>query len=225
MIRFRYLTVATLAALTVAPAAFAQDATTADTTTTTTTTTESVSGKRFAVVGGYALSEPSNSPGRVAGQASDFNGDGAPTLSASWYINDNVAIEAWGADKFGHRMKLDGVKAGSVGAQPYAVSGQYHFRTADDIVRPYVGLGYYEMNISEEEAAPTGAVAGQRIGMTTPKGAMATAGIDLNITPTWFARTDVRYLHGTSDVKLDGVDAGEAKLNPVVLGVGLGARF
>src|SRR5687768_11307711 len=98
MIRFRHLTLATLAALTLAPAAFAQDA---SDTTSTTTTTESASGKRFAVVGGYALSEPGNSPGTVAGGKSDFNGGGAPTLSASWYINDNVAVEAWGAEKFG----------------------------------------------------------------------------------------------------------------------------
>jgi len=26
-------------------------------------------------------------------------------------------------------------------------------------------------------------------------------------------------------VKLDGIDAGEAELNPVVVGVGIGARF
>lgn len=223
MIRFRHLTLAMLATLTLAPAAFAQDAN-ADATSTT-ATTESASGKRFAVVGGYALSDPSNSPGTVADGKSDFNGDGAPTLSASWYVNDNIAVEAWGTEKFGHRMKLDGAKAGSVGAQPVAVSGQYHFRTADDTVRPFVGLGYYEMNISEEQAEPTGAVAGQRIGMSTPKGAMATVGADFNITPTWFARTDVRYLHGSSDVELDGVKAGEADLNPVVLGVGVGARF
>jgi len=54
---------------------------------------------------------------------------------------------------------------------------------------------------------------------------MATAGVDLNISPTWFARGDVRYLQGKSDVRLDGIDAGEAELNPVVIGVGLGARF
>jgi len=219
MIRFRHLTLAALATLALAPTAFAQDATGSS------ATDETASGKRFAVVGGYALSEPSNSPGTVAGSKSDYNGDGAPTLSASWYINDNIAVEAWGADKLGHRMKLDGAKAGSVGAQPYAVSGQYHFRRGDDTVRPYVGLGYYEMNISEEKAEPTGALAGQRIGMSTPKGAMATAGVDFNINPTWFARTDVRYLHGSSDVELDGVKAGEVELNPVVVGVGLGARF
>ena len=105
------------------------------------------------------------------------------------------------------------------------MSGQYHFRQADSTVRPFVGLGYYEQNFDGETAEPSGALAGQRIGVETAKGAMATAGVDVNINPTWFARADVRYLQGDSDVKLDGVKAGEAELDPVILGVGVGARF
>ncbi|MHB8911260.1 MAG: OmpW/AlkL family protein [Lysobacter sp.] len=215
----RHLTLALLGALAIAPAAaFAQDTTTSDASTT-------ASGKRFAVVGGYALSEPTRNPS-IAGARSQVDGDGAATLSASYYINDNIAVEAWGAaDKFGHRVRTDSGKVASVDAQPYALSGQYHFGGADKIVRPFVGLGYYESNYSGETAEPSGAFAGQRVGVETAKGAMATAGVDLNINPTWFARADVRYLQGKSDVRLDGVDAGEAELNPVVLGVGFGARF
>ena len=208
----RHLTLALLGALAIAPAAaFAQDGT--------------ASGKRFAVVGGYALSEPTRNP-TIAGARSELNGDGAATLSASYYINDNIAIEAWGAaDKFGHRVRTDSGKVASVDAQPYALSGQYHVGGADRIVRPFVGLGYYESNYSGETAEPRGALAGRRIGVETAKGAMATAGIDVNISPTWFARADVRYLQGKSDVKVNGINAGEAELNPVVVGVGFGARF
>lgn len=218
----RHLTVSLLGALAIAPvAAVAQDA--GDTAPSADTST--ASGKRFAVVGGYALSEPTRNPS-IAGTRSQVDGDGAATLSASYYINDNIAIEAWGAaDKFGHRVRTDGGKVASVDAQPYAVSGQYHFGGADRIVRPFVGLGYYESNYSGETAEPSGALAGQRIGVETAKGAIATAGVDLNINPTWFARADVRYLQGSSDVRLDGLDAGEAELDPVMLGVGFGARF
>ena len=215
MIRIRHLTLALLGTLAITPAAFAQDA-----------STDTASGKRFAVVGGYALSEPTRNP-EIDGARTQLDGDGAGTLSASYYINDNIAVEAWGAaDKFSHRVRDgEGRKLGSVEAQPYAVSGQYHFRQADSTVRPFVGLGYYEQNYDGETAEPSGALAGQRIGVETAKGAMATAGVDLNINPTWFARADVRYLQGDSDVKLDGVKAGEAELDPVILGVGVGARF
>ena len=215
MIRIRHLTLALLGTLAITPAAFAQDA-----------STDTASGKRFAVVGGYALSEPTRNP-EIDGARTQLDGDGAGTLSASYYINDNIAVEAWGAaDKFSHRVRDgEGQKLGSVDAQPYAVSGQYHFRQADSTVRPFVGLGYYEQNFDGETAEPSGALAGQRIGVETAKGAMATAGVDVNINPTWFARADVRYLQGDSDVKLDGATAGEAELDPVILGVGVGARF
>ncbi|MGO4780735.1 OmpW family protein, partial [Lysobacter sp. 2RAB21] len=102
------------------------------------------------------------------------------------------------ADKFGHRVNAGGGKIGSVDSQPIALSGQYHFRGADTIVRPFVGLGYYEANYSNESLS-----GGQRLGVENAKGAMATAGVDLNINPTWFARADVRYMQGKPDVKLD----------------------
>ena len=219
MLAFRPLTFAIVGALAFAPIAYAQDiqaAPPADT---------SASGKHFAVVGGVAVQQPTGNT-TIAGQDVDFDGEAAPTLSASYYVNDNIAVEAWGAaDKFGHRARTSDGKVASVDAQPYAVSGQYHFRSGDSMVRPFVGLGYFESNISDEKAEPSGALAGQRIGMTTAKGPMATVGVDLNFSPTWFARADARYLKGGSDVAVDGTKVGEADLDPVVVGIGVGARF
>ena len=214
MIRFSHLSIALLGAMALAPTAFAQDAST------------DAGAKRVAVVGGFAMSEPTSNPS-IAGARTQVDGGTAATLSASYYINDNIAVEAWGAaDKFDHRLRnAQGGKLGTVEAQPYAVSAQYHFGTSDKIVRPFVGLGYYEANYDGEKAEPTGALAGQRIGVETAKGAMATAGVDVALSPMWFARADVRYLQGDSDVKLNGTKVGNAELNPVVLGLGLGARF
>lgn len=221
----RHLLAFTTLALALSPAAFAQDADTTDTTASSASTTDSTARKRVAVVGGYALSEPTRNP-EIAGTRARVDGDGAATLGASYYVTDNIAVEAWGAaDKFGHRVGGPGGKLGSVQAQPYAVSGQYHFRTSADTVRPFVGLGYYEQNFSGETAQPGAALAGRRIGIDTAKGAMATAGVDVNLTPTWFARADARYLHGDADIELDGAKAGDARLEPVIVGVGIGARF
>lgn len=217
MIRFRHLTVALLGAMAIAPAAFAQDSS---------YDSSNEANKRFAVVGGFAMSEPTRNPA-IAGARTQFDGGTAATLSASYYINDNFAVEAWGAaSKFDHRVRdANNGKIASVDAQPYALSGQYHFGTGEQIVRPFVGLGYYESNFDGETPEPTAALAGQRIGVETAKGAMATAGVDVTLSPTWFARADLRYLHGDSDVKINGAKVGNAELNPVVLGLGLGARF
>ena len=215
---FCNLSLAIAAALAFAPAAFAQD----DSTTTTSTTTP---GKRFAVEAGYAHLVPKSDPGTLLGAKSDIDGGGAPTLSGSWYVNDNMAVELWGAaGKFDHRVKLDGAKAGTISQQPVALSGQYHFGTHDQAIRPYVGLGYYESNVNDEQFDPA-LTGGRHVGVGTPKGAIASAGVDFNINERWFARADARYMQGDADVKLAGTKIGEVQLDPWVVGVGIGTRF
>src|SRR3546814_13712169 len=108
-----------------------------------------------------------------------------------------------------------------IDGQAYSLSGQYHFGAADNIVRPFVGLGYHETNYSNEKADGAGALAGQRIGVETAKGAVATVGVDVNITPTWFACADARYFDGDGDISLDGTTAGPTEFNPVKAGVGI----
>ena len=206
----RTLTIA-LASLIAMPA-LAQDA--------TTDTTSDAASKRFAVVGGAAILKPDRDPA----PGLKIDGDVAPVISASWYATPNIAVELWGAaDKFNHRVRADGAgKIGTVDQQPIALSGQYHFGTADQVMRPFVGLGYYESNFSNETIGGDGA----HVGLETAKGAIATAGVDFNINQTWFARADARYMKGDAGVRVAGQGTGEElTIDPWVVGVGLGARF
>ncbi|UOV03019.1 OmpW/AlkL family protein [Pseudoxanthomonas mexicana] len=206
----RTLTIA-LASLIAMPA-LAQDA--------TTDTTSDAASKRFAVVGGAAVLKPDRDPA----PGLKIDGDVAPVISASWYATPNIAVELWGAaDKFNHRVRADGAgKIGTVDQQPIALSGQYHFGTADQVMRPFVGLGYYESNFSNETIGGDGA----HVGLETAKGAIATAGVDFNINQTWFARADARYMKGDADVRVAGQGTGEElTIDPWVVGVGIGARF
>ena len=213
MLSIRTLTLALAATAAFAPAAFAQDA-----------SGDTASGKRFSVAGGYSLTEPTRNP-VIDGDLTKVEGEGTPTLSAAWNITDNISVEAWGADKAGYRVSTGGNKTASIDGQAYSLSGQYHFGAADNTVRPFVGLGYHETNYSNETADGSGALAGQRIGVETAKGAVATVGVDGNINPTWFARADARYFDGDGDIKLNGAKAGTTEFNPVMVGVGIGARF
>jgi outer membrane protein len=202
---------------TISPAAFAQDA------------GSTASGKRVSIVGGVSQLEPTKNAWVGDSQRIKADGDVAPTLGVTYHINDNIGVEARGAvDKYGHRVTgNDGQgKLGSVRSQPYAVSGQYQFGQADQTVRPFVGLGYYEQNFTDERAEPNGALAGNRIGIETAKGAMATVGVDANINERWFARADARYLHGgDNQVQVNGEDVADADLSPVMVGVGIGVKF
>lgn len=222
MRRFRNLSLAIAAALAFAPAVFAQDDTSTASSTATSTTT---SGKRFAVVAGYAHLVPKSDAGNLLGAKADIDGSGAPTLSGSWYVNDNVAVELWGAaGKFENDVNLSNGSRGSIEQQPVALSGQYHFGTPAQPIRPYIGLGYYQSNINEEEFDPA-LTGGRHVGIGTPKGAIASAGVDFNINERWFARADARYMQGDADVKLAGEKIGEIQLDPWVVGVGIGTRF
>ncbi|MBD9437783.1 OmpW family protein [Pseudoxanthomonas sp. PXM03] len=206
----RTLTIA-LASLIAVPA-LAQDA--------TTDTTSDAASKRFAVVGGAAILKPDRDPA----PGLKIDGDVAPVISASWYATPNIAVELWGAaDKFNHRVKADGPgKIGTVDQQPIALSGQYHFGTPDKVMRPFVGLGYYESNFSDETIGGDGA----HVGLETAKGAIATAGMDFNINERWFARADARYMKGDAGVRVAGQGTGEElTIDPWVVGVGIGARF
>jgi len=204
------LSLAVVSALAFAPAAFAQDGDTA-------------SGKRFAVVGSATLLDTHSKPANGL----DVDGGPAPTISASWLINDNWAVELWGAaDKFNHRVKADGVgKVGTVEQQPIALSGQYHFGQADNVFRPFVGVGYYESNFSNEKIDGLSA-SGQHVGLDTAKGAIGTVGVDMNINSTWFARADARYMHSRPEVQVGGSGTGQdLKLDPWLVSFGVGARF
>lgn len=214
MSSIRTFTLALATTAVFAAPAFAQDG-----------TSDSAVGKRFDVVGGVALSQPTSNPVIAPGVRADVDGGPAATLAASYNITDNIAIEAWGADKVGHKVNTGRGKAATLDGQPVSLSGQYHFGAADNTFRPYVGLGYYRTNFSSEKATAGGALSGQRIGLETVKGAMATVGVDANITPTWFARADARYFDGDSDISVNGVRTGNVGLDSVVVGVGVGARF
>lgn len=210
MSALRPLGIALLSALAVSPAAFAQE-----------TASTPASGKRIAIVGGGAIMEPHSDP--QPGSRIDVDGAAAPTLSASWYVNDNMAVELWGAaDNFNHRVRGDQGKIGTVEQQPVALSGQYHFGAPEGAFRPFLGLGYYESNFSNEDIG----AGGPHVGLETAKGAIATAGMDINISDRWFARTDLRYMHADADVNIAGEDTGETfGLDPWTLGFGVGARF
>lgn len=176
-------------------------------------------GKRVSIVGGGTLLQPHHDPATGI----DIDGDPAPTLSATYHIDDNWGVELWGAaDKFNHRVRGPEGKIGTIDQQPIALSGQYHFGRPDMSFRPFVGLGLHESNISNEDIAQ----GGDHVGLSTPRGVIGTVGVDFNITPTWFARADARYMRSRADVNVAGQSTGEElKLDPWTVGIGLGARF
>ncbi|HHW4680096.1 MAG TPA: OmpW/AlkL family protein, partial [Xylella taiwanensis] len=60
----------------------------------------------------------------------------------------------------------------------------------------------------------------------TPRGAIGTAGLDMNINSTWFARVDTRYMRFGKNLLVSGSGIDQnRRLDPWSFGFGLGARF
>ena len=119
-------------------------------------------------------------------------------------------------------MKWNGGKAGTISHQPVALSAQYYF-TGSQAFRPFLGLGWHHSNVDREHT--TGALDGTRLGIETGEGPMGTIGMDFLVGERWFARADARYLRWRSDVAVDGANVGEAKVDPWLVGLSVGARF
>ena len=181
---------------------------------------DTASGRRFSVVGSATLLQPTK---HSSNDGLEVDGGPAPTASFSYNFTDNISAELWGAlDSFEHRVTTDAGKLGTVEQLPIALSGQYHFGDADNTFRPFLGLGYHYSNFNNEDLNP----GGEHISLSTAKGAIGTVGVDMNITPTWFARADARYLHSNADLNQAGVPIGqEIKLDPWTVSFGIGARF
>lgn len=225
----KLLTLALLPLIAAPAAAFAQDTSSASepansgwVKNSTTNGDADAAYKPFAVVGGITMLTPQSRP--LDHTSLDIDGATAPTLSFSWYATPNWAVELWGAaGRFEHDVRDDTGKLGTIKQQPLALSAQYHFFSADKVFRPFVGVGYYQSNISGENITPAGS---EHVGVDTAHSAIGTAGIDFNISPTWFARVDARYMDSQPEINVGGHGTGQdLDLNPWTVGLGVGARF
>ncbi len=182
------------------PAAFAAD------------DTDTASKKRIGVTAGYTVGD--------AGPA--------PTASISYLFNDHWAAEVWGtADKLQQNMRIkSGPRVGTYAHQPVALSVQYHFGNADAVFRPFLGVGGFTSNISDVQVTAPAAPAATNIHGRSSAGYIVTAGVDMNINETWFARLDARLLYA-SDMRLDTAAAADQAIkgSMPVAGFSVGARF
>jgi outer membrane protein len=162
---------------------------------------------------------PKSDNGSLAGGALplDVGSDAKPTVTAEYFIRDNLGIEVLAAWPFEHDIAVDGVgRVASAKHLPPTVSLQYHFNSGGT-VSPFVGAGLnYTAFFSEDT---TGALAGSDLSLDDSWGVAAHAGIDFAIGERGAIRIDMRWIDIDSDVEVDGADLGTAHIDPLVYGV------
>jgi outer membrane protein len=105
---------------------------------------------------------------------------------------------------------------------PPVLTAKYNF-APDSTIRPYVGVGVNLTLISSVDlAVPT---VGKLDLSSSSVGPAAQAGLDVKMADHWFANADVKYVKLQSDVKLNGAKISTVRIDPWLVGVGIGYRF
>ncbi len=174
-------------------------------------------------VGVHAV-DPKSDAGDLNGTAlglgalpTKVSSDTKPTITAEYFIADNVGIEVLAALPFKHDVSIDGVgKVGQTKQLPPVVSLQYHFTNAGKVT-PFVGLGVNYTKFFSTDAK--GALAGTSLKLEDSWGLAAHAGLDFALSEKGALRVDLRWADIDTKAKVNGNKLGSASIDPLVYGV------
>lgn len=161
---------------------------------------------------------PKSSNGSVVGNTLelDVHHNVRPTITAEYFVRDNLGIEVLAALPFEHDIRIKGLgKVGSTRHLPPVVSLQYHFG-AGNKAQPFVGAGVNYTRFFRERT--TGALAGSTLDLDASWGLALHAGVDIKLGNNGALRLDARWIDIESDVRLDGARIGTATIDPLVYG-------
>jgi outer membrane protein len=167
---------------------------------------------------------PNSDNGSLVGGALDVEVDSnvRPTITAEYFIRDNLGIEVLASLPFQHDINIDGLgRVGSTKHLPPTVSLQYHF--GDGNVKPFIGAGVNFTKFFSEDT--TGALAGADLDLDDSWGLAAHAGIDFKVGENGAIRIDARWIDIDTDVNLNGADIGTVEIDPLVYGAAYVFKF
>jgi outer membrane protein len=167
---------------------------------------------------------PKSDNGSLAGGTVpiEVDSDVRPTITAEYFVRDNLGIEVLAAWPFEHDINVAGVgRVGSTKHLPPTVSLQYHF--GQGTVKPFIGAGINYTRFFSTET--TGVLAGTDLELDDSIGLAAHVGIDFEVGERGSIRVDARWMDIDTDAKINGVDVGTVEIDPLVYGVAYVFKF
>lgn len=142
-----------------------------------------------------------------------------PEFDITYFFSPNIAAELILTYPQKHTVYLDGADIGTFKHLPPTLSAQYHFAPNAD-VRPYLGVGVNYTNISKVNLlAGKGGLEHSSFGLSLQ------AGVDFVVDKNWSINLDIKTVQIRSDVSISGAKVSAVKVDPVLVGVGVGYRF
>ena len=143
-----------------------------------------------------------------------------PEVDVTYFLTPNVAAELILTVPQKQTVYSNGASIGTFKHLPPTLLAQYHF-TGLQGYRPYVGVGINYTDISKVSLLG-GAVT---LDQDSWGGALQ-AGVDIALDRNWSINLDVKKVYIKTNVFLAGAQQpGEFKINPTLVGLGLGYRF
>ena len=141
-----------------------------------------------------------------------------PEVDISYFINPNVAVELILTVPQKQTLSAGGLAIGSFKHLPPTLTAQYHFTNFGGF-KPYVGAGVNYTRISSVNLPA---------GVTVDRNSFGPAlqvGVDIPVAKNMYLNFDIKKVYIRTDVAAGGRKIGTFKVDPVLVGVGLGWRF
>ena len=142
-----------------------------------------------------------------------------PEVDISYFFTPNWAAELVLTYPQKHDVYLDGGKIGTFKHLPPSLLLQYHFTNSTPL-KPYLGAGINYTRISSVNL-----LGGSADLENDSFGLAVQAGVDYQLDKNWSLNFDVKKVQIRSDVFIGGAKASRVKVDPVLVGVGVGYRF
>ena len=147
-----------------------------------------------------------------------------PSLDISYFFTPDVALELALTTPEKHDIRSSGARIGELKQMQSNLSLQYHF-TQLDAFKPYVGVGMNYTRFSGVSFDSATEAALQPRLDSGDWGASVQLGFDYVITKNTYLNFDVKKVQMRTDVKSFGTKVGEFKVDPWLVGLGVGWRF
>ena len=142
-----------------------------------------------------------------------------PEVDVSYLFNKHIAAELILTVPQRQQVLSNGTEVGSFNHLPPTLLLQYHFTDFTGF-KPYVGFGYNYTKITAENV-----LGGAASLSPSSTGSAYQLGVDIPLDKQWFLNVDYKKVNLKTDVYTAGANHGTLKLNPGLVGVGVGYRF
>ena len=142
-----------------------------------------------------------------------------PEVDVSYFFTPNIAAELILTVPQKQTVSSNGTSIGTFKHLPPTLLLQYHF-TGLNGYKPYLGAGINYTDISKVDLLGGAATLDSH-----SWGGALQAGVDIPLDKNWSINFDVKKVYIKTNVYAAGVNAGTLRLDPMLVGVGLGYRF